>query len=173
MTSGRSDHAAHLLTATRLHLNSLPEAPKIWGQINPNRNDYHSNPVEIGSTFWLPDITDLWHQQEETHSKYNDSSNVALDIFPILSHGLSVEPSFALGRDVIWWRQSKTTQETLRKQVVVRLSIRVNNGILAGDDAVLDTTQAGNDIELKRDAEERKLHRMPTVHDFLKMWQGS
>jgi len=34
-------------------------------------------------------------------------------------------------------------------------------------------TKAENNIQRKRDAEERKLHRMAKVHDFLKMWQGS
>jgi hypothetical protein len=67
MTPGLSDRAARLLTAARLYLNLPPEAPKNWGQINPNRNDYHSKPIEISSTFWLPDITDWCHQQEETH----------------------------------------------------------------------------------------------------------
>jgi len=28
-------------------------------------------------------------------------------------------------------------------------------------------------MELKREAEEKKLHRMAKVHDFLEMWQGS
>jgi len=51
MTPGRSDPAARLLTAARLYLNSPPEAPKNWGQINPNLNDYHSDPMEISSTF--------------------------------------------------------------------------------------------------------------------------
>jgi len=68
-TPRRSDRAAHILTAARFHLNSPPESPKNWGQVNPNVNDYHSNPMEISSTFWLPDITDWWRQQEETHSK--------------------------------------------------------------------------------------------------------
>jgi len=44
---------------------------------------------------------------------------------------------------------------------------------LAGNDSALDTTAAENDIELKREAEERKLHRKAKVHDFLEMWQGS
>jgi len=30
-----------------------------------------------------------------------------------------------------------------------------------------------NDSELKKEVEERKLHRMAKVHDFLEMWQGS
>jgi len=42
-THGRSDCAARLLTAARLYLNSPPEAPKNWVQINPNLNDYHSD----------------------------------------------------------------------------------------------------------------------------------
>jgi len=60
MTPGRSDCTARSLTATRLYLNSPPEAPKNWGQIDPNLNDYHSNPMEICSTFRLPDITAWW-----------------------------------------------------------------------------------------------------------------
>jgi hypothetical protein len=55
----RSNHAARLLTATRLCLNSPPEAPKNWGQINPNLNDYHSDPMEVSSTVWIPDISDM------------------------------------------------------------------------------------------------------------------
>jgi len=58
-TPGRSDRAALLSTTARLNLNSPPEAPKNWGQINPNLNDYHSDPMEISSTLWLPYITDL------------------------------------------------------------------------------------------------------------------
>jgi len=30
-----------------------------------------------------------------------------------------------------------------------------------------------NDSEMKKEAEERELHRMAKVHDFLEMWQGS
>jgi len=60
-TPGRSDRAACPLTATWLYLNSPPEAPTNCGQINPNLNDYHSDPMEISSTFWLPDITNWWH----------------------------------------------------------------------------------------------------------------
>jgi hypothetical protein len=101
-------------------LNSPPEASKNWGQINPNLNDYHSNSMAIGSTFWVPDITDWWRQQEETHSMYADLSNVARDIFSVILHGVGVEASFSLGREVIGWKQSKSTGETLRKKVIVR-----------------------------------------------------
>jgi len=44
---------------------------------------------------------------------------------------------------------------------------------LAGDNPVLNTTEAETDIELKREAEETKFDRMAKVHDFLEMWQGS
>ena len=50
-TPGRSDRAACLLTAARLYSNSQPEALNNWGQIDPNLNDYHSDPMEISSTF--------------------------------------------------------------------------------------------------------------------------
>jgi hypothetical protein len=67
MTHRQSDRAAGSLTAARLYLNSPSEAPKNWGQINPNLNEYHSDPMEISSTFWIPDLTDWWRQLEETH----------------------------------------------------------------------------------------------------------
>jgi len=113
-TPGRSDRTARLLTAARLYLNSPPEAPKNWGQINLNLNDYRSDRMEFSSTFWIPDITDWWCHEEETQSKYADLSNVVRDIFSIIPHGVGVVTRFSLGRDVIGWRQSKTTGKTLR-----------------------------------------------------------
>jgi len=89
-TPGRSDRAARSLTTARLYFNSLPEAPKNWGQINPNLDDYHSDSMEISSTFWIPDITNWWRQQQDTLSKSADLSNVARDIFSIIPHGVGV-----------------------------------------------------------------------------------
>jgi len=129
--------------------------------------------MEISSTFWIPDITDWWRQQEETHSQYADLSNVARDIFSIIPYGVGLEASYSLGRDVIGWRQSKPTGETLREKVVVRQFARANIGILAGTDRELHTPHTENHSEMKKEAEERKLHRMAKVHDVLEMWQGS
>jgi hypothetical protein len=84
-----------------------------------------------------------------------------------------VEVSFSLGRDVIGWRQSKTTGATLREKVIVRQYARANNGILEGTDRELDTPHTENYSEMKKEVEERKLHRLAKVHDFLDMWQGS
>jgi len=44
---------------------------------------------------------------------------------------------------------------------------------MVGDDQALDMTKTENHMEMKREVEERKLHRMAKVHDFLEMWQGS
>jgi hypothetical protein len=44
---------------------------------------------------------------------------------------------------------------------------------LAGTDPELDNANTENDSEMKKEAEERKLHRMAKVHHFLEMWQGS
>jgi len=104
-TPGQSDCAACLLSAARLYLNTLQEPPENWGQINPNLNDYHSDPTEISSTFWMPDITHCWRQQEETHSKYANLSNVALNILSIIPHGVGVEASSSVGHDMIGWWQ--------------------------------------------------------------------
>jgi len=84
-----------------------------------------------------------------------------------------VEARFSLGRDDIGWRQSKTTGETNRENVVVRQFARANNRILAGTDSESDTTNTENESEMKKEAEEWKLHRMAKVHDFLEMWQCS
>ena len=57
--------------------------------------------MEIISSFCLPDITDWWHQQEETHSKYADLSNVAREIFSIIPHSVGVQAILSVARDVI------------------------------------------------------------------------
>jgi hypothetical protein len=66
-TARQSNGASHLLAPGMLSLNSPSELPHHSGQINPKHNDYHSNCMEFGSTFWIPDITDWWCQHEETH----------------------------------------------------------------------------------------------------------
>jgi len=129
--------------------------------------------MEISSTFWLPDITDCWRQQETTHTKYPNLFNVGLDIICIIPHGVRAEPSFSLEQDGIGWRQSKPTGNTLRKQVVVMQNTRANDGLLAGDDPVLDSTSTGDDLEMKREAEQRMFHQMAKVYDVLEMWHGS
>jgi len=98
---------------------------------------------------------------------------VARDIFSLIPYGVGVEASFSLGRDVIGWRLSKTTGETLRQIVVVRQFAKANNGILGGDNPVSDMTNTENDPERKKEVEEWKLHRMAKIHDLLDMWQGS
>jgi len=120
ITPGRSNRLGHRLTTAWLYLNLPPDAPKTLGQINPNLNNHHPNPMEISTTFWLPDITDRWCQQEETESNYVDLSNVVCGIFCIISDGIRLEASLSIGRDVIGWRQSKTTGATFRKKVIVR-----------------------------------------------------
>ena len=172
-TSRWSDRAVLLLTAARLYFNLPHEAPNNWGQIHPNLNDYHSDPMEFSSTFWIPDITNWWHQQEKPHTKYTDLSNVACDIFWIIPHGVRVEASFSLCRDVVGCRQSKITAEALPEKVVVSQFPRANNGILVASNPELDTTKTENNSEMKKEAEERKLPRMAKVHDCLEMWQGS
>jgi len=169
MTSGRSDRIAHLLTVVRLYLNSPLESPKNWGLINPSLNDYLSNWVEISSSFWIPAITDWWWQQEETHSVYANHSHVARNIFTSILHGVRVEDSVSLGRDVISWRLSKTTSKTLREDVVVRQLALAIIGILGGDDPASDMINTENDSKLKREAEERKIHSIAKVYDVLEM----
>jgi len=127
----------------------------------------------ISSRFWLPDITNWWRQQEETHSKYTNLSNVACDIISILPHGVGVEGSFSLGRRVIRWSHSKIRGVTRREKVVGRKFALANHGLQAGDDPILDPSSIDNDLEMKREAEEKKLHRMAKDHTCWEMWPGS
>jgi len=154
-TPERWDCAASLLNAARFQLDSPPEAPKNWGQINPNLNDYHYDPMAIISTFLLPIIPDWSRQQGETHSKYADLSNVGRDIFPIIPHVVGVEDSFTLGLDVIGGWQSITTGDSLPEEAVVWQFARANNGILAGPDPKLDTMNTENIREMMKEAEKR------------------
>jgi len=173
MTPGQSHRAERLLTTARVYLNSLPEAPNTWGQINPNLNDHHSDPMEISSTFSLLDMTDGRRQQQEMTCRYTDLSNVEPDIFSIIPLGVGVEASLSLGRDGIGWRQSKTTAESLHRKVVLRQFARGTSGILSNTDPELDTINTDNVSEMKKEAEEGTLHRMANMHDFLDMWQGT
>jgi len=169
-TPGQSNHATRNLAAARLYFISTPEAPKNWEQINPHFNDYHSDEMEISSTFWLPDIADWWRQQEETHSNYADLSNVECDIFTIIPHGVGVDASFSLGRDGMGGRQSKTKGETLRGKVLVRRFASFNHGISAGADPQWDPRNTETDWGMKKEADETTLHRMAEVHNSLEMW---
>jgi hypothetical protein len=84
-----------------------------------------------------------------------------------------VEASFSLRRDIIGWTQSKTTIKTLREQVIVKLFPQANNAIFAGTDPELDTMNSENNSQMKKEAEERELHRMAKVHNSMEMGQGS
>jgi len=84
------------------------------------------------------------------HSKYGDRSNVAHNTFSIIPHGVGVEDSCGLGQEVISWRLSKTTGETLSENVPVifKKFAQANNRLLAGDDPVLDLTHTDDVLEI-------------------------
>ena len=44
---------------------------------------------------------------------------------------------------------------------------------MAGDDPAFNIANTESDFEIKREVEDRTLHRMAMVHDFSEMWQGS
>jgi hypothetical protein len=125
--------------------------------------------MDVHSTFWIQDITDWWQQQHRTHSKYFALSIVGRNIFSRIPHGVGVEISFSLRRDVIGWRQQKPKGETLRE-------ILLQGSLL---EPIVGFWQALTPhwIELKQrktrksrwEAEERKLPRMAKVHEVLEM----
>jgi len=121
----------------------------------------------------MPNIKDCWHQKEETHSKYANLSNLAGDIFSIILHGVGVEASFSFLQDAISWSQSTTTGKTLHEEMTLRKFARANTGLLAADDPALDRINTDNGLEMQREEEQNKMHRMAKVCDILEMWQGS
>jgi len=129
--------------------------------------------MEICCTFWIWNITDWWRQQDKTHSKYANLSNVAGNILSIIPHGVRVAASISLGRDVVGSRQSQTTSETHHEKVVLRMFVQAIKGIFAGCQPGSDTTNTEHDSEMKKVIEETILDRMAKVHDILEMWQGN
>jgi len=173
MTTRQSNHAAHLFTAAWLYSNSPSEALKNRGQVNPKLKECHSDPMEISSLIWFPDIIDWWLHQGQMCSKYADFSSVAHSIFSLIAPGGGVEASFSPGRDFIRTIESKTTGKSVQDKIVILQFAAVNNGIFASNYIVLDTTNTENDLELMNEAEERILHRVAKVHNMVEMWQGS
>ena len=84
-----------------------------------------------------------------------------------------MEASFALAQDVNGWGQTKSTGDTLGKQVFEMNCAKLNNEILGGDNPVLDPIEDEHAIELKREVGATKSLRMAKVPDFLEMWLGS
>lgn len=76
--------------------------------------------MEYSSTNWIPEISDWWHQEEETYPKYTNLSNVAQDILSIIPHVVAVEASVSHRQDVISRRESITIWETLDQNLAVR-----------------------------------------------------
>jgi len=134
MTPGQSDQAACLLTATRLNLNSPPESPQNWGQVNPNLDDYDSNSMESCKHFGFRiSPTGGVSRRKCTQSTPNPLMWHAT--YSLLYHmAMEWGSSFTLGWDVIGSRKSKITLDTTRERVIIRQFSRANNGILAGDD---------------------------------------
>jgi hypothetical protein len=95
-TPAQGNRIARIWTVTQLYLIPPLVAPKNWGHVNPNFNDYNSDPLDESSALWIPDRTDWWCQQIETHSMYANLSNVAHDIFSIIPHGVEVEARFSI-----------------------------------------------------------------------------
>jgi hypothetical protein len=112
MIPGRIDCTDHIFTVPWLYLHSLPESLYNWAQVNPNINNHYPDAMEISGTFWLPDITNWWGQ-EEPNPMNADLSTEACIISFVISPGVGMDPSFSLQRDVLGWRQSNITSKTL------------------------------------------------------------
>jgi hypothetical protein len=171
-TPGRLSHALRLSTAARRYLDEPFVRPHQAGQVNPRLDDHLADPLASTDAFWYPDVLLWWKEQLDLHTEYAILAQVARDVFSVMPHGVGVEASFSLGRDVIGWRQGKTSGTTLRDKVVVRQYARASSGVLAGSSTAPDIPEE-IDTALKQEKEDQKLHRMAKVHDFLEVWVAS
>jgi len=97
---------------------------------------------------------------------YADLSNMPRNISSNIPHVVGVKAIYSPARDVISWRQSKTTGDIVCEKPVVRQFARANIGIFAGTHPELDTTNPANLSEMENEPEGRKLHKMAKLHDF-------
>ena len=97
--------------------------------------------------------------------EYRDLARMARDIFSVMPHGVGVEASFSPGRDVIGWRQSKTSGKTLQEKVVVRQWARANEGLLPEDVMIGDMKD--NNVEEKQRGEDERLNQLASIKDFI------
>jgi len=173
MPAGRRHGATWVVPAKTPNLNSPPEAPKHWGQVSPNRNEYHFDTMGSSSTCVSPHITDYWHQHGEQHWTYADLVNVARDILCFSLYGVRVLASISLGWNNIGRKQSKTPWKCVQDNVVVMQVALTSYAMLAGGNKVLDTMETKHDFQMERDMVDRTLHTLAKVCDFWETWHGS
>jgi len=174
---GNEDHRTHstprtasrkslLMQQARQYLANGRANIQSWQHDYPLGEEQMSNdPEEMTASFWYPDVAGWWLKQETTMGEYRDLAKMARDIFSVMPHGVGVEASFSLGRDIISWRQSRTKGSTLQQKVVVRQWARSNDGLLP-EEAI---QSAGSDVnnEEKQKQEDQKLNQLASVRDFL------
>lgn len=166
ITPARASQRDRMKEVARSYLSTPPVNILAVNQYRPNIDDLKSeDPDEMTAGFWKPDIAAYWLHQEKVCGEYALLSRMARDIFSVIPHGVGVESSFSLGRDLIGWRQSSTNGETLRRKVIVRQYARSNSGILPG------IPDKGNNIDStdnnKQKEEDRKLMRLVGIRDHI------
>ena len=166
-TPRTSSRKSHLMQQARQYLANVPvNIQSLQPEPLEVQDDLMSNdPEEITASFWYPDVGGWWLKQETSMGEYRDLAKMARDIFSVMPHGVGVESSFCLGRDVIGWRQCRTTGVTLQQKVVVRQWARNNGGLLP--DEVKMSMDSMADPEEKAKEEDKKLDRLATIKDFL------
>jgi hypothetical protein len=79
-------------------------------------------------------------------------------IISIITHDVGEEGSFSVEEDYIGWRLSKSPCEKIRENIIVRQLTYTSLELVTCNDAVLDMINTENELEMKREAEERILH---------------
>ena len=72
-----------------------------------------------------------------------------------------------------WLEAVKDLRRDPSQRRLCKAVAQATAGIIARADTELDTMNTDNGSEMKKEVEERKLHRTTKVHNVLEMWQGS
>jgi hypothetical protein len=84
---------------------------------------------------------------------------MASDVFSLIPHGVGIEVSFSLGRDMMSWHQTTMTSQTRTKCIIMRQFYCFNNEMLAMYDKLLD-------IQPVPTEEKAKLKTLANMADF-------
>ena len=162
ITPARALQQDRLMEVASKYINSVNADPAALGQHPPKTDDLKSdNLLELTAAFWKTDVAAYWRMQEDSCTEYAPLARMARDIFSVIPHGVGVEASLSLGRDVVGWRQCRTSGDTLQKKVIVRQFARSNPGIVAGAGASLENDAAAGQNEQKE--EDKKLLQLAGI----------
>lgn len=123
------DAAVDYINGDRLRKSAAHE--EFFGRKAGNLNDLeeeNQDPTRITVSWFNPTPDNFWRQVSspslsQHHQYLLPVEQMARDIYSCVPHGVGVESSFSIGRNVLSWKQSRMTASTLQSMIVTRQHI--------------------------------------------------